>query len=114
MSLCRTAARGLLRMVITDIQKIMATAGLALTAALAIFGGLYHIGAEAGRSEVQSAFDEYKLAEAKQLDAVKADNASRELRHRQETATIEAQLRKSEDTHEATVAALRADYAVRL
>lgn len=100
--------------IITDIQKTMATAGLCLTAALAIFGGLYHTGAEAGRTEVQAQFDAYKLAEAKQLEAVRAANASEELRHRQETAAIEDQLRKTEADHEATVLAIRADLSGRL
>lgn len=98
-------------MVITDIQKIMAGAGLGITSVLAVVLLIYHAGAESGRFEVQTQFDTYKQAEAKQLDAAKNAISTAEFRHRQETATIEDQLRKTEATNEATVAALRSSYS---
>jgi hypothetical protein len=90
--------------------------GLALfpLAAWLVIAGLWIGGMSHGKHIVQAQWDKERAEYQAKIEALQVDIKNKEAVHRQETAQINGKLRKTEEDHETTVAALRRDLTLRL
>lgn len=101
-------------MVLTQLQKTIGLVAGGAFLVLCFTWFVYALGGDAGRARVTAEWERAKQDQLKQIHDLQAEIANRELRHRQETAAIADELRKTEATHEQDLAALRAEHADRL
>lgn len=95
-------------------QYMLMKLSLAFSALVLAMSACFFSGVTQGENNINARWQKEKLATAEQLVALQGEIKLREFGHRQETARISDQLRKSEDRHEKVSAALAAEHALRL
>lgn len=81
--------------------------------ALALWG-TYSLGSSSGEASVQKKWDDQKIADLREANRLKDENALKEAKHRTEVDDLQKELRDAKSSHESELARIDAEYADRL